>query len=29
MELVDFPDDNLTMPVAAGGLMTLLPLVVH
>jgi len=29
MELLDTPDDNLTMPIAAGALMTLLSLVVH
>jgi dolichol kinase len=29
MELLDTPDDNLTMPIAAGALMTLLSLAVH
>jgi dolichol kinase len=29
MELIDIPDDNLTMPIAAGALMTLLALVTH
>ena len=29
MELLDLPDDNLTMPLAAGALMTLVSLVLH
>jgi dolichol kinase len=29
MELLDVPDDNLTMPIAAGAMMTLLSLLAH
>lgn len=29
MELLDVPDDNLTMPIFAGALMTLATLVLH
>jgi len=29
MELIDVPDDNLTMPIAAGALMTLTALIIH
>ena len=29
MEVLDMPDDNLTMPITAGALMTLATLAIH